>query len=258
MLPSSLGRIYAERRASAAAGSRSAYTGSGKEAVSPSPPPLRTARASFPACRSSRLTGSDALSVVLAMTCSVEPLEVFSLVTSPGMHRDAVMEMELLAIGQGLSTTQTLPPLSFGYPIERAAFGHTLTPHPGAPALPIRFQAGIVRARAAFHLHVADNGDGRHPVESKAGFLATSIPTLRIERGAVFSDFEVPAVDPPLRFRGVPAFRPVPQGSPDVVVHFLEGVFTDHMAVVPSPASEERVQMANHHFCGDGLMGFQP
>ena len=29
---------------------------SGKEAVSPSPPPLRTARASFPACRSSRLT----------------------------------------------------------------------------------------------------------------------------------------------------------------------------------------------------------
>jgi hypothetical protein len=33
---------------------------SGKEAVSPSPPPLRTARASFPACRSSRLTCRNA------------------------------------------------------------------------------------------------------------------------------------------------------------------------------------------------------
>jgi hypothetical protein len=33
---------------------------SGKEAVSPAPPPLRTARASFPACRSSRLTCGDA------------------------------------------------------------------------------------------------------------------------------------------------------------------------------------------------------
>ena len=166
--------------------------------------------------------------------------------------------MDLLSIEQGLSTPRTLPTLGFGDPIEQAAFGHALTTHLEASAVPVRFQGRVIRARPALHLHMADNGDGRHPFESEPDGLATSIPTLRIERGAVFSDFEVPAVDPPLRFRGVPAFRPVPQGSPDVVVHFLEGVFTDHMAVVPSPASEERVQMANHHFCGDGLMGFQP
>src|SRR5262249_24227379 len=57
---------------------RGTSVGSGKEAVSPSPPPLRTARASFPACRSSRLTGSDALSVSLTMTSGVEPLEVLA------------------------------------------------------------------------------------------------------------------------------------------------------------------------------------
>src|SRR5215831_13964560 len=133
MLPSSLGRIYAERRASAAAGSRSAYTGSGKEAVSPSPPPLRTARASFPACRSSRLTGSDALSVSLTMTSGVEPLEVLAFITSPGLYREEVMEVDLLSIEQGLSTPRTLPMLGFGYCIEHAAFGHALTTHLPAP-----------------------------------------------------------------------------------------------------------------------------
>ena len=76
--------------------------------------PLRTARASFPACRSSRLTSSDALLVSLAMTCGVEPLEVVAFSTSPGMYRGAVMEMDLLSIAQGLSTSRTLPTLGFG------------------------------------------------------------------------------------------------------------------------------------------------
>jgi hypothetical protein len=87
---------------------------SGKEAVSPSPPPLRTARASFPACRSSRLTGSDALSVSLTMTYCVEPLEVRAFITSPGVYREEVMEVDLLSIEQGLSTPRTLPTLGFG------------------------------------------------------------------------------------------------------------------------------------------------
>ena len=192
------------------------------------------------------------------MTGCVEPLEVLSFITSPGVHRDAVMEMDLLSIEQGLATPQTLPPLGGGDSIERAAFGHALTPHLAAPAVPIRLQGGIVRARAAFYLHVADNGDGRHPCESEADGLPTSIATVRIERGAVLPDFEVSAIGPPLRFLGVPAFRPAPQRPPDVVVHCLEGLFTDHMAVVHGPASEDRVQMANDAFCGDGLRGFQP
>jgi hypothetical protein len=60
------------------------------------------------------LTGSDALLVSLAMTCGVEPLEVFACITSPGMYRGAVMEMDLLSIEQGLSTSRTLPTLGFG------------------------------------------------------------------------------------------------------------------------------------------------
>src|SRR5262245_31319750 len=258
MLPSSLGRIYAERRASAAAGSRSAYTGSGKEAVSPSPPPLRTARASFPACRSSRLTGSDALLVSLVMTCGVEPLEVFSFIISPGVDRDEVMEMDLLSIEQGLSTPRTLPTLGFGYLIKHTALGHALTTHLTAPTLPIRFQGGIIRARIAFDLHMAANGEGRHPFESEADGLARSTPTVCVERGAVLPDCEVAAVDPPLRFLGMPAFRPAPQRSPDVVVYFLEGLFTDHLAVVHGPPADERVQMANHGFWRDGLVVLQP
>jgi hypothetical protein len=223
--------------------------------VSPSPPPLRTARASFPACRSSRLTGSDALLVSLAMTCGMKPLAVLSVVTAPGVHRDEVLEMDLLSIEQGWSTPRTLPTLGFGYPIERAACGQALTTPLEAPAVPIRFQGGIVRARAAFHLHVADDGHGRHPFESEADGRATSIPTFRRERGAVCPAFEVSAVDPPLRFLGVPAFYPTPQRSPDVVVHVLEGVLAHHLVVVQGPASDERVQMATHAFCGDGLMG---
>src|SRR5882724_674605 len=125
---------------------------SGKEAVSPSPPPLRTARASCPACRSSRLPGHDALLVSLAMTCGLEPLAVRSCVTSPGVHRDAVMEMDLLSIEQGLSTARTWPALGVGDPLARAACGHALTTHLEAPAVPIRVQGGIIRARTAFHL----------------------------------------------------------------------------------------------------------
>ena len=254
-------RVFAGHRTLGLSGCRKpqvAAEGSGSESLSPGPRPLRTARAKFPACRSSRWTGSDALSVSLAMAGCVEPLEVLSFITSPGVHRDAVMEMDLLSIEQHLATPRTLPPLGGGDSIEHAAFGHALTTHLAAPVLPVRFQGGIVRARVAFHLHVADNGDGRHPFESEADGLAASIATVRLERGAVLPDFEVSARGPPLRLLGVPAFRPAPQRPPDVVVHLLEGLFTDHMAVGHGPASEERVQMANDAFCGDGLMGFQP
>ena len=194
----------------------------------------------------------------LVMTGCVTPLEVRSGVTSPGVHRDEVMEMDLLSIEQGLSTPRTLPTLGFGDRIKHTAFGHALTTHLTAPTLPIRLQGGIIRARIAFDLPMAANGDGRHPFESEADGLATSIPTIRVERGAVLPDCEVAAVDPPLRFLGMPAFRPAPQRSPDVVVYFLEGLFTDHMAVVHSPPADERVQMANHGFWRDGLVVLQP
>jgi hypothetical protein len=231
---------------------------SGQEAVSPSPPPLSTARASFPACRSSRLTGSDALLVSLVMTCGVKPVEVRSCVTAPGVHRDEVMEMDLLPSEQGVSTTRTLPTLGFGYAIERAAFGHALTTHLEAPAVPSRFQGGIIRARTAVHLHMADHGKGRHPFASEAEALATSIPTLRRERGARLSALEVAAVDPPRRFPGVPAFRPAPPRSPAGVVHCLQGVLAHHMAVVHGPTADARVQMGNHGFWRDGLVGLHP
>jgi hypothetical protein len=64
--------------------------------------------------------------------------------------------------------------------------------------------------QAAFYLHVADHGAGRHPFELEADGLAMSIPTFRIERGAVRLDRAGPAVEPPLRFLGVPAVCPVP------------------------------------------------
>src|SRR5262249_1146721 len=150
----------------------------------------------------------------------VEPLEVLAFITSPGLYREEVMEVDLLSIEQGLSTPRTLPMLGFGYCIEHAAFGHALTTHLPAPALPIRFQGRIIRTRVAFALHMAANGDGRHPFESEADGLATSIPTVRVERGAVLPDCEVSAVDPPPWFLGMPAFRPAPQRSPDVVVYF--------------------------------------
>jgi hypothetical protein len=47
------------------------------------------------------LTGSDALSVSLTMTCSVEPLEVLAFITSPGLYREEVMEVDLLSIESG-------------------------------------------------------------------------------------------------------------------------------------------------------------
>ena len=101
------------------------------------------------------------------MTCRVKPLEVLSLVTSPGVHWDEVMEMDLLSIEQRLSAIWTLPPLGFGYSIEHAAFGQAVTTHLEASGLPVRFQAGIVRAGVAFDLYVADNGDSRYSVEPR-------------------------------------------------------------------------------------------
>jgi hypothetical protein len=66
--------------------------GSGKEAVSPSPPPLRTARASFPACRSSRLTcrnaGRSEDPKAPALDC---PLGLFPVDLVPGSARRATV-----------------------------------------------------------------------------------------------------------------------------------------------------------------------
>jgi hypothetical protein len=104
--------------------------------------------------------------MALAMAGGVEPLEGLSVITAPGVHREAVVEMDLLPIEQGLSTPRTLPTLGFGDPIEQAVSRHALTTPLEAPGLPVRFQGRIVRARAAFHLHVANDGDGRHPFES--------------------------------------------------------------------------------------------
>jgi hypothetical protein len=104
------------------------------------------------------------------------------------------MEMALLSIAPGLSTTRTWPALGFGYPLARVAFGQALTTPLEAPAVPLRFQGGIVRARTAFHLHLADNGEGRHPFESEADGLATSIPTLRsVRQFALFQVRDHPA-----------------------------------------------------------------
>src|SRR4029453_4367343 len=114
------------------------------------------------------------------MTGGVEPWEILALIPSPRVHRDEVMEINLLSIEQGLATPRTWPTLGFGYPLERAHYSHALTTPLDAPVLPRGFQGGIGRARAAFDLHVADNGDGRHPFESEADGLATSISTLRI------------------------------------------------------------------------------
>src|SRR5919106_148523 len=136
------------------------------------------------------------------------------------------MEMDLLSIEQGLSTPRTLPTLGFADPIEQAAFGHALTTPLEAPGLPVRFQGRIVRARAAFDLHVADDGDGRHPFEPEVHGLATSVPTVRVERGAVLPDCEVSAGDPPLRFFWVSGVYPPPQRSPTWVVYFFGGVFS--------------------------------
>ena len=166
--------------------------------------------------------------------------------------------MARLAIAQGVSTPRTWPPLGFGYPIARAAFGQALTTPLEAPAVPIRVQGGIVRARAAFHLHVADDGPGRHPFASAAAGLATALPPGHRARGAVWPAVDVAAVDPPLRWRGGPAFHPPPPRSPAVVVHVLAGVVAHHLVVVQGPAAAERVQLAQHDGGGDGLLGCSP
>ena len=54
------------------------------------------------------------------MTGGVEPWVILALITSPRVHRDAVMELNLLSIEQGLATPRTWPTLGFGYPLERA------------------------------------------------------------------------------------------------------------------------------------------
>ena len=74
------------------------------------------------------------------------------------------------------------------------------TTHLEASGLPVCLQGRIVRAGVAFDLYVADNRDSRQPVAPTTDFLATSILTLRIERGAVLPGFAVSAVNPPLRF----------------------------------------------------------
>ena len=103
---------------------------SGQEAVSPSPPPLRTARARCPACRSRRLTGCDAWAGSWAMACGMAPWAVRSVVTAPGVHGDEGMERDRLPSEPGGSTPRTWPTLGFGSPRARAACGHAVTiPH---------------------------------------------------------------------------------------------------------------------------------
>jgi hypothetical protein len=76
---------------------------SGSKSLSPGTRPLRTGHERFPSSGSSRLTSSHLLLVLLVMAYLVEPLEVFHVIPAPRVYRDAVMEMDLLTVKQGLS-----------------------------------------------------------------------------------------------------------------------------------------------------------
>jgi len=192
------------------------------------------------------------------MPCGMAPWEGRSVVTAPGVHRDEVLAMARRSIAPGVSTPRTWPTLGVGSPRARAAGGHALTTPREAPAVPIRVQGGIVRARAAVHRHMADEGHGRHPFASAADGLAPSIPPGRLARGAVCPACDVAAVAPPRRWRGGPACHPTPPRAPAVVVPWLAGGLAPPLAVGPGPASEARVQLATHACGGDGLLGVQP
>jgi hypothetical protein len=196
--------------------------------------------------------------MALALTCCVAPVAVLAVVTSPGLSRDAGLEMDLWPIEPRVSALQTWPPLGFGDALERAAVGHAVTTPLAAPGLPVRWQGGSGRARTAFPLDGADKGESRSPVQPKTAFLATSILTLRRARGAVRPDCAGSSGNPPRRLLGRLAFRPVPPRAPAVGVHLLDGRLTHHLAVVQGPAAEARGQGAHHDCGGDGLRALQP
>ena len=128
--------MAAERRARAAAGSGRATNGRVRRRCHPHPP-LRTARARCPACRSRRLTGCDAWAGSWAMACGMAPWAVRSVVTAPGVHGDEGMERDRLPSEPGGSTPRTWPTLGFGSPRARAACGHAVTiPLPSPPPTP--------------------------------------------------------------------------------------------------------------------------
>ena len=209
--------------------------------------PLRTTRASFPACRSSlsnapcgtRLCHVERLAMDLPMTVRMQEHPIVRRIAATVGSPDGVMVMPSRQSGHFLVTNRAETVLLFPE-VQQLPSSFEIVCHLHAQAfLEVHFPLGGIRIGRASDLHMPLN---RHVSCSKEfQFVVCLLP----EENPMSS---VPGAEVLLRHPAfglcwMPSFGPRPQPREDGGVHVVEGDFARHMAVIVGPAPDHRIEL---------------
>lgn len=147
-------------------------------------------------------------------------------------------------LGDPLLADRTAPVLvlpqrqQFPSSVQVARHGHA------EAVLKVDFPRGIKRIRGPFDLRVScDRHTGRCEQFEAVDPPRCIAPVPTEHPVPIADDVKVLVFNPSARLVRVPAFRPVPQGAEEGVVHRGEGLFTAHMAMIVCPPSDQRIEL---------------
>src|SRR6266849_8737116 len=208
------------------------------------PSPLRTARASFPACRSSllnargraRLCSVQRLAMNLPMTGGMQEHPVVCRISASVSPPDDVMVVPTRQSGDLLMADRAKTLLMFPE-VQQLPSALQVVCHLHAYAcFKVHFPLGIVRVCRPFDLHMpldrhvsctTERDFLRLPVVAHACPHEGPLPSV--------SRLEIFLRDPAARFLWMPPCGPGPQRLEDRCVHFDEDRLADHVAMIVGP-----------------------
>jgi len=113
----------------------------------------------------------------------------------------------------------------------------------------VDFPRGIKRICCPFDLGVSFDRDTRGGEQFDSMGPTCFVLSLPTEHPVtVADDVKVLVLDPSARLVRVPASGPLPQRPEERVIHFGEGLFTRHMAMIVRPSPEERIELSDQVF----------
>jgi hypothetical protein len=147
-------------------------------------------------------------------------------------------------------TTDRAAPLLFPPQIQQLPSPLEVACHSHAEALlKVDFPRGVKRICCPFDLRVPfDRYTGRGEQLDPIGPTRFILPGPTEHPVPIADGAKVLVFDPSARFVLVPAFRPLPQGAEEEVIHRGKDVFASHMAMIVGPPSQERIELPDQIF----------
>src|SRR5712691_11129132 len=228
------------------------------------PSPLRTARASFPACRSSlsnargraRLCSVQRLAMDLPMAGGMQEHPVVCRITASVGPPDDVMLVPARQSGDLLMADRAKTLLGFPEGQQLPSALQVVCHLHAYACFEVHFPLGIVRVCRPFDLPMPLD---RHvSCTTERAFLRLPVVAHACPHEgplASLSRLEVFLCDPAARFLRMSPCGPGPQRMKDRCVHFDEDRLADHMAMRVGPPANDGVELRSQMACRGLLVG---